>query len=232
MEVDAPPVTTIREWRSCLDAAELARSDGFYFDADRITYIGAHWLLRNALAATGGLPPSQWRFVTGRHGKPQIDAALGRSDLCFNLSHSKGLVACAVATGVAIGIDVELISSTRAEFDIASRYFGVDEIALLRSKPPDEQSQTFFRLWTLKEALIKATGEGLHRALDSFSFSLDPTAVTFRSGDVEQAGAWVFFEYRPTLRHAMAVAMRLSTAQPVRLSILRIHPLDGSVASQ
>jgi len=169
MEVDEPPATTVKEWRTCLDATELTRADSFYSDLDRITYIGAHWLLRNALAETGGLPPSHWRFVKGKHGKPQIDAALARPDLRFNLSHSKGLVACVVATGAPIGIDVELISSAHSGLDIASRYFSADEIALLRSRPLHEQPQTFFRLWTLKEALVKATGEGLHRSLDSFS---------------------------------------------------------------
>jgi 4'-phosphopantetheinyl transferase len=224
MEVDEPPATTVKEWRTCLDAAELTRADSFYSDLDRITYIGAHWLLRNALAETGGLPPSHWRFVKGKHGKPQIDAALTRPDLCFNLSHSKGLVACVVATGAPIGIDVELISSAHSGLGIASRYFSADEIALLRSRPLHEQPQTFFRLWTLKEALIKATGEGLHRSLDSFSFSLDPTAVIFHPRDGERADAWVFFEHRPTARHALAVAIKYLSAQPARLSIFRIHP--------
>jgi 4'-phosphopantetheinyl transferase len=223
MEVDAPPAAIVEDWRACLDVAELARADRFYFDADRVTYIAAHWLLRCALAETGGLPPAHWRFVEEKHGKPWIDPALGLPELRFNLSHSTGLVVCAVTVGAAIGIDVELISPQRVGLDIAGRYFSADEVALLRSSPPQKQQQTFFRLWTLKEALIKATGEGLHRALDSFSFSLDPTAVTFHPIDPEDADAWVFLERRPTARHVLALAIKQPSVRPVRLLISRVH---------
>jgi 4'-phosphopantetheinyl transferase len=222
MEVDAPPATVVADWRSCLDAAEQLQADRFHFDQDRSTYIAAHWLIRNALASVGGLPPTDWRFIAEQYGKPEIDPVLGRPDLRFNLSHSRGFVACAIATGAAVGIDVETLSRKHGGLDIADRFFTPSEVAILHATASSQQREAFFRLWTLKEALIKATGEGLHRPLDSFSFSLDPTAVRFHPADADEAAKWTFVEHRPTPRHALALAIRQPSAQPVSLSICRV----------
>src|SRR5689334_5374203 len=87
MEVEAPSPALLASWRACLDIAELGRADRFYFEPDRVIYTAAHWLLRAALAEMGGLPPSDWRFVTGQHGKPALDPQLGVEGINFNLSH-------------------------------------------------------------------------------------------------------------------------------------------------
>lgn len=230
MEVDAPPPALLAEWRSCLDDSELARADRFHFERDRIIYTAAHWLLRGALTDAGGLPAEAWRFMAGPFGKPRIDPALGRDGLSFNLSHTKGLVACAITTGAEIGIDVELMERRRAGLDIAAHFFSAAEVALLRAMPEDAQMRTFFRLWTLKETLIKTTGEGLQRPLDSFSFALDPVAVAFHSDDPDEALRWRFWELEPTAHHAMALAIRQTTRRPMRLvtTVLRIGS-DGRI---
>jgi 4'-phosphopantetheinyl transferase len=95
---------------------------------------------------------------------------------------------------------------------------------MLRSKAQDAQRTTFFRLWTLKEAFIKATGEGLSRPLDSFSFALDPVSITFDPADADDPTRWQFVEQRPTPRHLLALAVRDATGRPVKLSVRQIHP--------
>ncbi len=226
MQIDAAPAATVTNWRACLDDAERARADRFHFEADRITYTAAHWLLRNALAATGGLPPARWRFAREDNGKPQIDPALDRPGLQFNLSHTRGLVACAVTRDAVIGIDVETISAERSGREIAERFFSPAECAALHAAPLVKQCQMFFRLWTLKEAFIKATGEGLRRPLDSFSFSLDPVAIAFHPGDPTEAGGWMFAEFSPTPNHALAIASRQPSTTPVRLIDLPCNATD------
>lgn len=222
MEFDRPPASIVANWRAHLDAAEQAQADRFHFDDDRSAYIAAHWLARNALTSVGGLAPTDWRFVAEQYGKPAIDPALGKSDLRFNLSHVRGFVACAVTTGATIGIDVETLSRKHGGLDVADRFFSASEAALLRATAPDQRLLTFFRLWTLKEALIKATGEGLHRPLDSFSFSLDPTVVGFSAEDAEDGANWTFVEHRPTSNHALALAVREPSISPARISIRRV----------
>jgi 4'-phosphopantetheinyl transferase len=218
MDLGVSDDTVIARWRDCLDPAEQAQAARFYFRADRQAYIAAHWLVRQALASVDGLPPADWRFVVEKQGKPAVDPALNRSDLRFNLSHSRGFVACAVSSGITLGIDVEPLSRAATGFDIAERFFSPSEVSILRAVNEDQQSTTFLRFWTLKEAFIKATGEGLYRPLESFSFSLDPVSITFDSEDVDDASSWKFFELRPTPGHLLALAIRHSEPWPLKLS--------------
>jgi 4'-phosphopantetheinyl transferase len=222
MEVDHPPATVVANWRAHLDAAEQAQADRFHFDDDRSTYIAAHWLIRNALTSVDGLAPTDWRFTVEEYGKPAIDPALGRHDLRFNLSHVRGFVACAVTTSTTIGIDVETLSPKHGGLDVADRFFSPSEGAILRATASDQQLLTFFRLWTLKEALIKATGEGLHRPLDSFSFSLDPTTIRFHPEDADEAVNWTFVEHRPTPSQVLALAIRQPLVPSGSLAIRRV----------
>ena len=224
MDLGSPPAAVIAKWRACLDAAEQAHADRFRFQEDRWTYIGAHWLVRTALASVGGLRPADWRFVVDQLGKPRIDPALGRPAFEFNLSHTRGFAACAVCLGTEIGIDVEALGRRRGSLDVAQRLFSSSEVSILRHTAQDQQADMFFRLWTLKEAFIKATGEGLSRALDSFSFSLDPVSIALGQGRADEETQWQFIEQRPTTQHLLALAVRRPAALPVSLTVRAIHP--------
>jgi 4'-phosphopantetheinyl transferase len=214
MECGAPKAAALAQWRASLDTAEQTRADRFYFDEDRSTYIAAHWLLRHALASVGGLPPKDWRFVVEARGKPGIDPALGRPGLSFNLTHTRGFVACVVGFDSMLGIDVEALSR-EPDLEIADRFFSPSEVAHLHRMTQDRKHRTFLRFWTLKEALIKATGEGLSRALDSFSFSLDPVSIAFHPRDTAEAAKWSFLEKQPTAGHLLALAVRHGGAFPL-----------------
>jgi 4'-phosphopantetheinyl transferase len=224
MECGAPPAGLPAHWRACLDPMELTKADRFRFDGDRTTYIAAHWLLRQALACVGGRSPEEWRFVAEPNGKPRLDRALGPAGLEFNLSHTRGFVACAVGFGGMIGIDVEACSRTPANLDIAERFFSAPEVAILRRTPAKLRPETFLRLWTLKEAFIKATGEGLTRALDSFSLSLDPVSIAFNPDRPDEGGRWSFIERRPTPDHLLALAVRPSGPWLPKVSVRSIQP--------
>jgi 4'-phosphopantetheinyl transferase len=223
MKLDSPRIEVVTQWRNCLDQSERAQAERFHFREDRETYIAAHWLVRTALASVGGLPPGDWRFVAEHLGKPRIDPAVGRPELKFNLSHSRGFVACAVTLGSEVGIDVEALSRRQSGLDIAGHFFSPQEVAILREIAPDRQHEAFLRFWTLKEAFIKATGEGLSRALDSFSFVLDPIAISFGSGQTDSAMRWQFIECRPTTEHLLALAIERPGASPVSLTLRPMH---------
>lgn len=225
MPVGSPSAQTIGRWHAALDAAERARAAQFRVEEDRLTYAAAHWLLRTALSRMGGAAPAAWRFVAGTHGKPLVDPNAGLPMLHFNLSHTRGFVACAVSEAAEIGIDVESLDRDAMALDIAGRFFSPAEIASLRAAPPDEQAVMFLRLWTLKEAFLKATGEGLGRGLDSFSFALDPVAIDFLHGESCEATRWQFIELRPTSRHLVALAIHQPRDTPISLSV---HPVDSS----
>jgi 4'-phosphopantetheinyl transferase len=200
MNVDHVPPAVVDAWLGWLDSDEIARADRFRVDHARIAYVGAHALVRSLLAVAGPYPPEEWRFVSDDGGKPSVDPALA-SPVRFNLSHTRGLVAAAVCVGHDVGVDVERCDRDVGVEELARRYFTPEEVELVRG---DGGRDAFFRLWTLKEAAVKATGEGLGRALGSVAFSLDPIAA---HGDAP--GRWQFFQARPTPDHLVAAAVRL-----------------------
>jgi 4'-phosphopantetheinyl transferase len=219
MELGSASADTVAQWSVCLDSGERARSTRFRYQEDRTAYIAAHALLRTALSSIADRPPTEWRFVAEKLGKPRIDPEAGLPRCEFSLSHTRGLVACAVCAGAQIGIDVATLAPREAGLDIATNFFSPAEVAMLRRAPAGQQPLVFFRLWTLKEAFIKATGEGLSRSLDSFSFSLDPVSIDFPSGPADEAAHWQFAEMRPTRRHLLAVAIRRPPGVPVSLTV-------------
>jgi 4'-phosphopantetheinyl transferase len=148
-----------------LDPEEKARADRYRFAADRDVYTGAHALARFMLSEATGLPARTWHYVTGEFGKPALAAEFSKWNLHFNISHTRGLAACAIAHQE-VGVDVER-SDRAVDLAIARHYFAPEEVRVLNSASPGREGKVFFRFWSLKEAFIKATGEGLNRPLDS-----------------------------------------------------------------
>jgi 4'-phosphopantetheinyl transferase len=218
--VEAEETPHLSRWRNMLHPDELARADSYHFAADRNTYTAAHALLRSMLSEATGISAGLWRFVTGEFGKPALAAQFRECNLRFNISHTRGLVACAIARQE-VGVDVERSDRT-VDLDIARHYFAPEEVRLLRSFPPDLQRKVFFRFWSLKEAFIKGTGEGLSRPLDSFAFAFDPVQIAFHPERDNRPGRddtaqWQFWDWRPTNDCVAALAVRSADASLIRL---------------
>jgi 4'-phosphopantetheinyl transferase len=207
-------------WHAILDPTELSRADRFVFAADRESFVAAHALARSMLSEVTGRPPASWRFATGAFGKPAVLSDGFPIGLGFNISHTQGFVACALAHED-VGVDVEA-SDRPIELDIAERFFAREEVEVLNALPAAQRRRAFFRFWTLKEAFIKATGEGLHRPLDSFSFTLDPVRIAFHPErrslpHREDPAEWHFAEYCPIPDRPVALAVRHTSARPLHL---------------
>jgi 4'-phosphopantetheinyl transferase len=118
----------------------------------------------------GCLSADRWQFSAGKHGKPELVTGQIDCDLRFNLSHTKGMVAVAIAIGADVGIDVEATDRHMSDdMAIADAYFSSGEkIYLHAHEDPLQRRHAFLGLWTAKEAFIKAVGLGLSMPLDSF----------------------------------------------------------------
>jgi 4'-phosphopantetheinyl transferase len=152
-----------------LSEDELARADAFRFDRHRRRYVAGRARLRELLAAYAGDEPRDLLLVEGANGKPELQ---GR-ELRFNLAHSETVGLCAVATAE-VGVDVEVVErERRPDWNaVAARFFHADEIALLGNVAGERGWLEFLRVWTLKEAGLKAVGLGL--LTDPRSFSVAP----------------------------------------------------------
>jgi 4'-phosphopantetheinyl transferase len=157
----------------------------------------------------------------GPHGKPFApDAAYPH----FNISHSRHCVVLAFAAEQEIGVDVEAEDRRHSPMDLAQRYFAAEEFAALSALDESEQAAAFLRLWTAKEAVLKALGQGLSFGLDRLRFDLDDggRSTTLCQLD-EQAGKveeWQLLRFQPTPMHLGALAWR---GAPLRIRPLRLQ---------
>jgi 4'-phosphopantetheinyl transferase len=191
------------ELEATLSPEEKARADRFHFVNDRNRFVVARGLLRELLGGYLHQAPYGLEFSYGKHGKPSLSGKEASSGLCFNLSHSSGLVVYAVARERNLGIDVEHVRPDFADGDIARRYFSAREVSDLRTLPPEERVEGFFHCWTRKEAYLKATGMGLQIPLDSFAVSLLPGEVPQFLEGVEPR--WQLAAYHPAAGYVAAV---------------------------
>jgi 4'-phosphopantetheinyl transferase len=152
---------------------EIERAARFRFAKDRDQYVVGRSMMRALLGHYLGCLPQEIRLCYSPYGKPDLPDGL-RSDLRFNLSHSRELVLLAVTRGSAIGVDVEFIEPKVINERVAEQFFSPYEVATLKALPAELQVLGFFNCWTRKEAFIKAKGEGLSMPLDQFDVSLQP----------------------------------------------------------
>ena len=184
-EADARRLTEL------LSAEERARADAFRREVHARRYTAGRGRLRELLAAYTGSEPATLPLVAGPNGKPE----LGGADVRFNLAHSEDVGLCAVSRNE-VGVDVEVVEGRRLPdwLAIAERFFHEEELPRLRGLAGEPGWVEFLRIWTLKEAVLKATGLGL--ATDPCTFSV-AHVLSERSGRVALGGReWRCVELR------------------------------------
>ena len=198
-----------------LSAEERARASRFRFPADRRRFARAHAGARAILGAYLGVEPADVAIVVDEAGKPRLDPQRHPMALRFNLAHSHGLAVLAVSYSE-IGIDLEFQRSPTDSDAVVRRYFSRNESAAYFALPRALRAGAFFAAWTLKEAYLKACGDGLRRRLDSFSVTMRPDepprllAVPDRPGEVTR---WRLLRLAPRAGYVGAVAMTRCTAR-------------------
>ncbi|MYT96403.1 MULTISPECIES: 4'-phosphopantetheinyl transferase superfamily protein [unclassified Streptomyces] len=214
---------------SGLSAAELRRAASFARAGDGDVYATAHAALRRLLGGYLGRPPAGLTFVrepcpgcSGPHGRPAVVQTDDAPALHFSLAHSRGLVAVAVAPRV-IGVDVERLPST-GTVEACARALHTRERAELAAVPPEERQAYFGRLWTRKEAYLKALGTGLSRH----------PRIDYLGADLRRRPArWTVLDLPAGPEHTAAVAV--DGARPDRVTVrwLPVHrPGDGPAAPE
>lgn len=222
----APPSHAIQLWHAVASRAapgsietaceswisddERARADRFMQPTSRNQHVVGRGMARRLLSGDG-VDPRSIRFATLPHGKPIVEAP-AHARRPFNLAHTDGLVVCGLGYGPQdlLGADVEPLDR-RTDPELAQRYFAPPEIDLLRQIRGDEpRRRMFLRIWTLKEAFIKAIGTGLQTPLADFAF-IDPAADSprirwIRSG-LDHGLRWRFRSLQPRPGYVAAVAL-------------------------
>lgn len=205
-----------------LSPEERERELRFHFERDRKQFVITRALVRSVLSRYAAEAPAAWKFVASSHGRPQVVQDAARH-LCFNISHTSGLVAMAVGTAQEIGVDAENTAVRPAPLDIANSFFSGDEVAGLNALPFAQRHHRFFEYWTLKEAWIKARSMGLSIPLGQFSMDLETQGrVSLQTQLVEQPSAWQFFLLSVGSDHLLSLCAR--QALPLQLRMHHCRP--------
>jgi len=214
---------------------EIERNQRYRFEEGRITDAVTRALVRTTLSRYRDVDPTAWRFSKGEHGKPEINAPELSQPLRFNLSHTRGQIVCAIATTQRLGVDIEWVERRNSLLNIAERFFSPLEVTDLFALPEAEQKSRFFDYWTLKEAYIKASGEGISLGLDNFSFHLpSPEQITISFTDAirERPEEWRFQLFQATPQHRLAVALHAGDQADLQVRLFDTVPLTDWISER
>ncbi len=229
----AEPALADRGLLELLDDRERERHARFRLAADRDRYAVAHALARLAVAREAGCAPRDVVFGfrcpacerrpdprPKPHGKPRPEGAA--RGLEISISHSGGRVVLALTRGVPVGVDVEGVSADRDIDGLIAYALTGSERAALEELPAHERVPGFFGYWARKEALLKATGEGLSGGLAAVAVT-SPAApaavVSWESPDAPGHVQLTDLDAGPGYRAALAAL----TPAPVT-----VVPRDGA----
>lgn len=212
------------EW---LSADEKERWQRFRHAADRQRFLLARALTRSVLGNCLQQAPASLQFTRNRYGKPElVQAKRPEQILRFNLSHTRGLLVLGVTLVDEIGVDVEAVTREVEMLPLAERYFAASEIAMLHAAEPSQLRELFFRLWTLKEAYVKASGLGMQLGFHTFGFALAGDGTPQLQHAAGDAGAeWSFAVLQQADNFRIAVAVSAGGIGSGQIS-LRRHDCD------
>jgi 4'-phosphopantetheinyl transferase len=202
--LDAAP-RTIPGVEEILDANEQYQALRFPAGQLRKRYIAAHVAVRRILGRCLAKHPGDVRLSRTESGKPFVADA----PLAFNLSHSGPLAVCAVTRAGVVGVDIEAMRRVEDADGIVAHFFAPAEIAEYNRHAGESRLATFFRLWTRKEAYLKATGEGLTRPLNTFDVANGgalPARPVGIGGDDLTPVRWAIHSFSPAPGYIGALA--------------------------
>lgn len=193
---------SIEAWRASLTELEgvLAKDEQeraikFVSREDRIRFVVSRGWLRRILNHYVGVEPDRLEIKYGCRGKPFI-----KSTFRFNLSHSKNYTAIAVSDRFPIGIDIESPRVVRELRTVARKVFSDREIKIIDDCKESNRLGCFLKLWTRKEAYLKATGQGLFGNLRSTSVGFERSVVDGGAGQ-----PWTIVDLPRFAGHAAAL---------------------------
>lgn len=221
---DVRGAATLERARGLLSEDEVEELEGFALEHVKREYLLAKALCRTTLSRYADKGPRDWSFSRNEYGRPEIRTASGPPPLRFNITHSRGIVACLVTLASDAGIDAEDMTRGVDMETIAAAYFSSEEAAGLKALSPDRRNRRFYALWTLKEAYLKARGKGLSLPLDACTFRVQDSGLIEARFDVvlgDDPGEWQFGLYYPSDRHVMATAIRRAPGSGLSVELYR-----------
>jgi 4'-phosphopantetheinyl transferase len=208
-----------------LTREEIARIDRYATPARRQQARVAWRARREILATLLGLEP---RDLPPSSPTADLLAELGSVPVFESLSHSGEWTLYAVSRGAPVGVDIERATPEIDPDRTAARFFTPEEAAALAALPARSKREAFFRVWTRKEAYLKARGGGVPSRLRAVVVSTGETAaVLFDRNDRDVASHWTLRDLDAPDGYAAALAVQ---GRIGRIQVIEWR-LDGEPAS-
>lgn len=191
---------------------------------------GAHELrfarrfyLRLLLGAYLGIAGKDVVLVRSPRGKPTLDRAAHPAGLQFSMAKSGDRALVGICVHSPIGVDLEPAGrAPRDALRLARRYFHPLEADDLAALPSGEHDAAFLRAWACKEAVVKASGQGIANQLCRFRIEIDPARpAAVHAIDGDAAAEWALALVRPDEGFVGAIALR---RPQLALSCFRLLP--------
>ena len=203
----------LEQLTNTLSTDERVRADRFKFEEHRNRFIAARGYLRQILSSYLQ-KPSKGKgdsriiptFEYSDRGKPKLP----NTNLQFNVSHSQDIALYSITKNNLIGIDIEYLRSNVECSKIAERFFNGIEYRIINNLSQDKQARTFFQFWTMKEAYLKATGEGLGGGLETVKIELNcnlEAEVKAIANNEVKSNNWFFESFIPQKDFVASVAI-------------------------
>ena len=152
-----------------LSCGEKDRANRFRRAEDRALFGLTRGTLRRLLSEATGIPADKIAFAEGPHGKPRLAGTDGPH---FNVSHSGCWALIGFSGSRDIGVDIEFMRAAGGELDLARSFFSAAEYRSLEGLANGMLRSSFYKIWTCKEAVLKAHGAGISEHLKDFSVEL------------------------------------------------------------
>ncbi|CAL2044600.1 unnamed protein product [Caenorhabditis brenneri] len=229
---------TFRKAILCASESDVDQQKQFRFKEDALACLIGRLMPRKAAVNHTSKSWSSLEFVRNEKGKPSL---VNSSNFEYNVSHHGDLVV--LATGESrIGIDVMRVNEARRDtaaeqMDTLNRHFSEEEIESVKGGDKSEEKRwhAFYRIWCLKESILKATGVGLPDGLHNHTFQIDPN-YDHKPGNTTTSSLyfhrstpqpqWIFEESFIGEKHCVSVASEQQTSSEENFTPFEMTSLE------
>lgn len=202
--------TACTAFANTLSRDEQQRARSYRQAKHRNRFVARRSILRALLGAYLSCRPEALRFEVTPFGKPSLKET-DAVRLAFNVSHTEGMALLAFAWECVVGVDVERRTGNLDIRDVGRGVFSAIEQKTIDTARADPAA-SLLKIWTRKEALLKALGTGL---------SIEPDAYTTEDDFLRGENYWrashhgvslsrwtcIDLVFSPLMRGALAVSL-------------------------
>lgn len=198
-------INNVSTYWEYLSIQEKIKASKYYTEYLSKKYIISHGILRYILGFYTKQHPQKIEFNYSEYGKP----FLKNSNIQFNMSHSCNMVSYMIALNYRVGIDIELHDKNLNIEDFADLVLTPEEYKYLSSLKSRDKLRLFYILWTKKEALVKAIGQGLSYPINTIEVIrlLSGKGVLLNDKNNELRQPWYCYELEVPENYSGAIGI-------------------------